>query len=204
VQYFAQLYDAEPDLSLSHRRTRLTQDTPSLRSYMLRRRQLGRASLAGHTVSSVSSHAIRSVPYWYCGRYVSHATVAEYGDQIPLATFLIAISWSDPEEVAAYKRVGLDDDPCCSTGKFIHADTAEDALSWGNAVATKYMEFLFQQKNYAPEDLDVYCWVEANPETSSWMHCLEFFQKVIIGQYPDFQRMTSEAYSEWCRKMGVT
>jgi len=85
-----------------------------------------------------------------------HSVVAELGRKKPVNTFLIAISWSDPEEVAAYKRVGLDDDPCCSTGIFIHADSAEDALSWGNAVATKYMEFLFQQKNYAPEALDVY------------------------------------------------
>jgi hypothetical protein len=62
---------------------------------------------------------------------VSHATVDEFGDQVLVTIFLIAISWSDPEEVAAYKRVGLDDDPCCSTGIFIHADSAKDALAWG-------------------------------------------------------------------------
>jgi hypothetical protein len=121
-----------------------------------------------------------------------------------MSVFLIAISWSDPEEVAAYKRVGLDDDPSCSTGIFIDADTVEHALSWGNTVLRKYTEFLFQRKNYAPEALELHCWLEANPEGSSWKHCLEFFPQVSVGQYPDFHKMTAEAYSEWCRKMGIT
>jgi hypothetical protein len=60
-----------------------------------------------------------------------------------MSTFLVGISWCDLEEVAAYKSVGLDDDPRCATGIFIVADTGDDALSWGNSVANKYMEFLF-------------------------------------------------------------
>src|SRR4051794_6126823 len=111
-----------------------------------------------------------------------------------MSTFLVGISWYDPEEVAAYKRVGLDDDVSCSTGIFIDADTGDGALSWGNSVANKYMEFLFSGKNYAPEALDVFSWVEANPEKSSWNHCLPFFQRVSVGQYPDFHKMTAEAY----------
>ena len=80
--------------------------------------------------------------------------------------FLIAISWCDPEEVAAYKRVGLDDDPRCSTGIFIEAGTVSDALAWGKAVANKYLEFLFQEKTYPPEALEVFCWAEEKPEQS--------------------------------------
>jgi hypothetical protein len=121
-----------------------------------------------------------------------------------MSPFLVGISWCDPEEVAAYKRVGLDDDPRCSTGIFIDADTEDDALSWGNAVATKYMNYLFQGKNYVPEALEVFCWVEANPETSSWKHCLPFFQRVPVGQYPDFQKMTTEAYCQWCKENGIS
>ena len=121
-----------------------------------------------------------------------------------MSTFLVGISWCDPEEVAACKRVGLDDDVSCSTGLFIDADSGDDALSWGNAVAKKYMKFLFSGNKYLPEALDVFCWIEANPESSSWKHCLPFFQKVPVGQYPDFHKMTTEAYSEWCKKMGVS
>jgi hypothetical protein len=116
--------------------------------------------------------------------------------------FLIGLSWCDPEEVAACKRAGLDDDPRCSTGIFINADTAEEALYWGEAVANKYMEFLFREKNYVPEALEVFCWIEANPASSSWKHCLAFFQRIPVGQNPDFRELTTEAYSAWCRKMG--
>src|SRR3954447_3722697 len=83
-----------------------------------------------------------------------------------MSAFLIAISWNDPEEVAAYKRVGLDDVPSCSTGIFIHADTVDHALSWGSTVLKKFTEFLFPQKDYALEALELHCWVEVNPEDS--------------------------------------
>jgi len=118
-----------------------------------------------------------------------------------MSAFFVGISWCDPEEVAACKRVGLDDDPRCSTGVFIDASTGDEALSWGKAVASKYVEFLFREKNYAPEALEVFCWVEADPGQSSWKHCLEFFQRVSVAQYPDLHKMTTEAYSEWCKKM---
>lgn len=121
-----------------------------------------------------------------------------------MSAFLVGLSWCDPEEVAACKRVGLDDDPRCSTGIFIDAGTREDALFWGKAVASKYMEFLFQENNYALAALDVFCWVEENPEQSGWKHCLGFFQRVSVAQYPDFHKMTTEAYSEWCKKMGIS
>jgi hypothetical protein len=121
-----------------------------------------------------------------------------------MSAFLIAISWNDPEEVAAYKRVGLDDVPSCSTGIFIHADTVDHALSWGSTVLKKFTEFLFPQKDYALEALELHCWVEVNPEDSSWKHCLDFFPHILVGQYPDFQNMTAEAYSEWCRNKGIT
>jgi hypothetical protein len=116
---------------------------------------------------------------------------------------LVAISWSDPEEVAACRRVGLDDDPTCATGIFVVADNADEALKWANTVAARFMEFLFANKEYSIEALEVFCWVESDPERSSWKHCLDFFQKVAPGEYPDFQKMTSKAYSDWCRKMGL-
>jgi hypothetical protein len=121
-----------------------------------------------------------------------------------MTAFLIGLSWWDPEEVAACKRVGLDSDPRCSTGIFVDADTGDEALSWGKAVANKHMEFLFGEKNFAPDALAVFCWIEADPEHSSWKHCVEFFQRVSVGQFPDFHRMTTEAYSEWCKQMGVS
>jgi hypothetical protein len=120
-----------------------------------------------------------------------------------MRAFLVGISWCDPEEVAAYKRGGLDDDPRCSTGLFVESATAEEAVSWTKAVAVKYMEVLFHPKQYPQEALEIFCWVEERPESSAWKHCLEFFQQISVGRFPDYQKMTTGAYSEWCKKVGI-
>jgi hypothetical protein len=117
--------------------------------------------------------------------------------------FLIGLSWCDPEEVRAYVCAGLDDDPRCSTGLFIMAEDEAAALSWGNEVSQKYLGFLFAEKNYQPEQLEVHCWVEADPQDCSWAHCLDFFQRVQVGQVPEFPKMTAEAYLNWCKNAGI-
>jgi hypothetical protein len=120
-----------------------------------------------------------------------------------MGTFLVGISWCDPEEVAACKRVGIDDDAHCSTGLFVDSASPNEAVSWAETVAAKFMEFLFHAKQYPQEILEISCWVEETPESSAWKHCLGFFQRISVGQFPDFQKMTTEAYSEWCRRAGV-
>ncbi len=121
----------------------------------------------------------------------------------PMNAFLVGISWSDPEEVAAYQRMRLDDDPRCSTGLFVTAENPSEALEWANCVAKEFMDYLFADKQYSIESLDVWCWAERDPEQGSWKHCLDFFQRVSYGSYPDFQKMTAQAYSDWCKKMGL-
>jgi hypothetical protein len=117
--------------------------------------------------------------------------------------YLIGLSWRDPEEVRAYVCAGLDDDPTCSTGLFITAEDKAAALSWGNEVCRKYMGYLFAGKNYSAKELDIFCWVEAEPKNCPWTHCLDFFQRVQVGQDPEFLKMTAEAYVEWCNKAGI-
>jgi hypothetical protein len=117
--------------------------------------------------------------------------------------FLIGMSWCYPEEVAAFKRVGLDDDPRCSTGLFVVAENPDEAVKWANSVAEKFVAYLFQGKQYALGSLELFCWVVQEPGQSSWKHCLDFFSKVSLGEYPDFQNMTPEAYSDWCKRMGL-
>jgi hypothetical protein len=118
--------------------------------------------------------------------------------------FLIGMSWCDPEEVAAYKSAGLDDDPRCSTGVFVVAENSDEAVKWANSVAKEFMGYFFRGEQYAIESLELFCWVEQEPELSSWKHCLDFFQRVSLGEYPDFQKMTPQAYSDWCKRMGLS
>jgi hypothetical protein len=54
-----------------------------------------------------------------------------------MSTYLVGIGWCDPEEVAAYTRVGLGDDPRCSTGLFVESATPGEAVSWAEKVAVK-------------------------------------------------------------------
>ena len=105
-----------------------------------------------------------------------------------MSAFLVGISWCDPEEVAAYKRVGLDDDPRCSTGIFIDADTGDDALSWGNAVAKKYMKYLFQGKNYEPEALECFAGSKRTPRHPVGSTACRFSKEFRSGSIPTFKK----------------
>jgi|SRR5215469_9861794 len=118
-------------------------------------------------------------------------------------TYLVGIGWSDPEEVRAYVCAGLDDDPCCSTALFITAENETTARAWGREVCQKYMGYLFAGKNYRAEELEVHCWIEAEPKNCRWSHCLDFFQRVHVGHVPEFPKMTAEAYVNWCKKAGI-
>jgi hypothetical protein len=42
-----------------------------------------------------------------------------------------------------------------------------------------------------------FCWVEESPEVSDWADCLGFFQHVTVGEWPNLERMTNEAYVRW-------
>ena len=46
-------------------------------------------------------------------------------------------------------------------------------------------------------------WIEPDPESSSWKHCLSFFPKVRVGEFPDFARMTTKAYVDWSKEHGL-
>ena len=121
-----------------------------------------------------------------------------------MSAFLVGLSWRDPEEVAAFVRIGLDDDSRCATGIFIVAENKTVALSWGTEICKRYLDFLFANKNYRFEELEIFCWVEEDPQKSSWTHCLDFFPRVQVGQNPEFQKMTADAYSDWCKKAGIS
>ncbi len=118
-------------------------------------------------------------------------------------TYLIGLSWCDPEEVAAYVHAGFDDDPTCSTGLFVMAEDEAAALSWATEVCKWHMVYLFAGKNYHLEQLEIHCWVDADPKNSRWTHCLDFFQRIEVGQEPEFEKMTAEAYVNWCNKAGI-
>ncbi len=118
--------------------------------------------------------------------------------------YLFGFSWDDPEEAEAYKRLGVDFEAGCSTGIFVEALDKDAAISWGIKVAEGYLNYIYKDKHYSLTELDIYHWIEDDPTTSDWKHCLDFFQRTKVGELPDFSLMTVEAYCEWCKRNGIS
>lgn len=113
-------------------------------------------------------------------------------------TYLIGFSYHYPEDLKRWNE-GVMEDFEASTGIFIAAENRREAIEWAEFVARA----LHAQEN--PEDPDSWdkyshhCWIEEDPATSGWQHCLPFFQAVRLGEMPCLEEMNSKAYSRWQR-----
>ena len=110
--------------------------------------------------------------------------------------YLVGIMYHEPESFALWNR-GVIEDYESSTGLFITADTAEDAIRWGEEVAHALLRHANNDSALDWNGFGYFCWVEESPRDSGWGHCLGFFQHVRAGEWPDLSRMTTAAYSRW-------
>ena len=112
------------------------------------------------------------------------------------SSYLVGFCYHEPGAYEMAQR-GLMEDYESSTGVFVEAASAEDALAWGEHVG----EALFRHVNRDPSldwrGFGYFAWIEETPETCAWKHCLGFFQRVAVGTMPDFDRMGADAYQEW-------
>ena len=110
--------------------------------------------------------------------------------------YLVGFIYHEPEPFALWQR-GVIEDYESSTGLWVTASTSEEAVSWGGCVA----EALHRSVNSDPDaewaSAGYFCWLEADPASSSWQHCLDFFQHVQAGEMPTLDRMGTEAYRRW-------
>jgi hypothetical protein len=109
--------------------------------------------------------------------------------------FLVGIGYHEPEPFAQWQR-GLIEDYESSTGLWVVADTPEQAVAWGGRVG----EALHRRVNNDPLadwSADYSCWLEESPTKSGWAHCLDFFQRVRVGEMPALECMETEAYHRW-------
>jgi hypothetical protein len=113
-----------------------------------------------------------------------------------MTVHLVGIMYHEPESFARWER-GLIEDYESSTGLFIEADSPEAAVAWGEHVGE---ELLWRANSDATLDwkrFGYFCWLESMPSESNGQHCLDFFQHVKVGQMPELDEMTTEAYSRW-------
>src|SRR6516162_7294191 len=95
--------------------------------------------------------------------------------------YLIGFGYHEPESYAAWER-GVTEDFESSTGIFISAPTKEEALRWGEVVAGELFRRLNPKEARTWKEVGHDLWIEENPASCSWKHCLSFFQHVHVGE----------------------
>ena len=120
----------------------------------------------------------------------------------PATTYLVGITFHEPEAFAAWNR-GVIEDCESSTGVFIDAVSREEALEWGEAIGKALLRFVNGNDELDWKGFGYFAWIEDTPEAGSWKHCLDFFPRVATGTMPDLSRMTSAAYEEWRARTGA-
>ena len=109
--------------------------------------------------------------------------------------YLVGICYHEPGPFALWQR-GVIEDCESSEGLWVSAESPEEAIAWGERVG----EALHRKVNGDPAAdwrAGYSCWLEDSPATSGWVYCLDFFQRVRVGEMPPLDQMGAEAYVRW-------
>ena len=90
-----------------------------------------------------------------------------------MPTFLFRFGYEDALEMKCNAGTGSDYES--SNGVFIEADSEADALAWGCEIAEQFMKHEHGAPSISWRALGYAHWIETDPETCSWRHCLSFF-----------------------------
>ncbi|HET6250200.1 MAG TPA: hypothetical protein VFE47_21090 [Tepidisphaeraceae bacterium] len=116
--------------------------------------------------------------------------------------FLVGMCYHEPEAWALHQR-GIIEDFESSTGLFVEAPTPQEAAMWGEAVACELLRYANNDSSLDWAALGYTCWIETDPQSSGWAHCLPFFQCVRVGEMPDLTQMDTPAYTKWATAHGI-
>lgn len=115
--------------------------------------------------------------------------------------YLFAFEYEEVEERA--ENQANDTAYVSSTGCFIEADDSAAALAWGKAMAEVYFAHLHAGQALSWAGIGYRCWIEEDPGDSDWSHCLAFFPRISVGEHPDPNTLTTEAYLAWAEQESV-
>ncbi|HEV7281192.1 MAG TPA: hypothetical protein VGN57_13395 [Pirellulaceae bacterium] len=113
-----------------------------------------------------------------------------------MPTFLVGILYHEP----IWRRLWLEgaiEDCESSTGLFVEASDAAEAIAWGERVGAELLRCVNRDPALEWKALGYRCWIVADPSSSEWNHCLGFFQRVAAGEMPSLDAMTAAAYDRW-------
>ena len=116
--------------------------------------------------------------------------------------YLVGLMFHEPESFALWNK-SLIEDYESSTGLFVQADSAAEAIAWGEEVGEALLRYVNHDETLNWSAFGYYSWLEESPQKSDWGHCLRFFQHVQVGELPDLAMMTTAAYSRWLEQAQV-
>lgn len=110
--------------------------------------------------------------------------------------YLVIFQYHEPEPLRLFE-LGVTEDYESTTGVFINAATAEEALIWCETIAQALLRRCNDDISLNWKQLGHRCWIEPDPEKSPWGHCLSFFLHVQAGEMPNIHAMGTPAYIRW-------
>ncbi|WP_224244265.1 hypothetical protein [Hyalangium gracile] len=103
--------------------------------------------------------------------------------------YLFRFGYCTPAQWHANETHDWDDES--SSAIFVKADSAEAALSWGEAIAERFMQTLFSTAGQTTDSpswkaSNFAHWIEDSPEKSFSPEQLVSIPAVKVGEFPDF------------------
>ena len=103
---------------------------------------------------------------------------------------LFTFGFETPTDFHRNKEHGWDDES--STALWILADSAADALQWGQILAQDYVSWLFRDEQgarYSWAEAGFANWIETDARRLSEAGACEALPSVTVGELPDFTTM---------------
>ena len=86
------------------------------------------------------------------------------------------------------------------TSIFIRAADENTALHWGQEIASTFMASINNDAGWS--EAGHACWIEQDLASAGWEGAEGYLQTVRVGEYPNYERMTRDAYIEWLEQHG--
>lgn len=99
--------------------------------------------------------------------------------------FLVGFTYHEPERWALLQK-GIIEDCESSTGIYVAASTAGEAIAWAERIAEELLRASNSDPKLDWKSLGYECWAVDDPSDSDWSHCLAFFSIRRGRRFPRF------------------
>ncbi len=104
-----------------------------------------------------------------------------------MARYLYVFAYQTPAQVEAAARGGFAEE--ASEAVFIEADSAEQAMEWGQQISEEFIKSLFPQGEMSWKSQNFAHWIEAEPQAEYPADLLRRLPVVPCGVQPAFSNL---------------